>query len=444
MIPEPVVPRPDDVADEAWGLLPRLLTGSGLRVSVTWLVSRLVMLVLAVRFADDLTYDVGYYWQSVSPLGGIGPSGTLPEYPTPVVWILELVGQLGHAYGAFLLAFVALMLALDIAMLVALWFAAGRRYNAATDLWLLFTFAVGSVIYLRIDLIPAVLVGFAVLAVRRHPGLAGAAIGLGAAVKLWPALLLAALLPQRVRPDGITDHRWVATRIITGFVLAGGGLAVLSLVIGGGDRLISPLRSQADRGLQIESVWSTPLMVLRWLQPGSIDVQKSAFSADELFGPGVSAMLTVSTVATLLGLAIIGALVMRAFRHPQPDRFQVALLALATVLIVIVSNKTLSPQYMTWIGGPMAVLLLDIRRHDARRGSARALAWGVVALGLATQLVYPTAHIWLAYPTDQAELLVAVTLLAVRNVWLLVLTAWVVLWCWRSMALPPTSDGRRG
>jgi len=93
------------------------------------------------------------------------------------------------------------------------------------------------------------------------------------------------------------------------------------------------------------------------------------------------------------------------------------------------------------MGGPMAVLLLDIRADDARRGPARSLAWAVVALGLATQLVYPVAHVWLTDPTDRLGLLIGIALLVGRNLGLLALTGWVVLWCWRSLRTPvPAAD----
>ena len=45
------------------------------------------------------------------------------------------------------------------------------------------------------------------------------------------------------------------------------GLAVTALLTGGWTRLISPLRWQSDRGLQIESLWATPLMLIRGFAP---------------------------------------------------------------------------------------------------------------------------------------------------------------------------------
>ena len=112
----------------------------------------------------------------------------------------------------------------------------------------LFVFLVGPLSYVRFDMIPAVLAGGALLAARTRPWVAGALTGLGAAIKLWPALLIPALLAdkERRKPTAI------------GFVVVGFGLALISLVTGGLTRLFSPLTWQSGRGLQIESIWADP------------------------------------------------------------------------------------------------------------------------------------------------------------------------------------------
>lgn len=84
------------------------------------------------------------------------------------------------------------MLALDAVLTYALWRAAGRRRDRALDFWLLYVFLVGPLCYTRFDMVPAVLAGGALLAARRRPWLTGALTGLGAAIKLWPALLAGA------------------------------------------------------------------------------------------------------------------------------------------------------------------------------------------------------------------------------------------------------------
>ena len=42
----------------------------------------------------------------------------------------------------------------------------------------------------------------------------------------------------------------------------------------------------------------------------------------------------------------------------------------ATIAIMTVTNKTLSPQYLLWLGGPIAAMLL--LRADALGGRGRA------------------------------------------------------------------------
>ena len=161
----------------------------------------------------------------------------------------------------------------------ALWRATGRRHDSAIDFWLIFVPLIGPLAYLRFDMLPAVLAGGALLAARRKPWVTGALTGLGAAIKLWPALLIGAFLSYRSdrRPAGVA------------FVVVGFGLALISLIFGGWSRLISPLTWQSDRGLQIESIWATPLMLARAARPDHWIVDISQYQAYEIFGPGVDA-----------------------------------------------------------------------------------------------------------------------------------------------------------
>ena len=67
---------------------------------------------------------------------------------------------------------------------------------------------------------------------------------------------------------------------------------------------------------------------------------------------------------------------------------------LATVAIMTMTNKTLSPQYLLWLGGPMAALLL--LRHDGQpsraAGRPPARRAQLLVLALLTQLVYPLLY----------------------------------------------------
>ena len=391
------------------------------------------MFVLLALPESFVVGDVFYYWRKIAALWSVGLPSTLNEYPTPVVWLLTLpyVASAGFRVG-YLIAFVVLMLAVDAVFTLMLFRASGRRRGVAVDFWLAFVFLVGPLGYLRFDLIPAVLAGAALLLARTRPWVTGALTGLGAALKLWPALLYGAFLAPRASRKPVS---W-------GFWGVGIGLAALSLVFGGFRRLVSPLTWQSDRGLQVESLWSTPLMVARALNPTHWTVEMSRYQAFEIFGPGVDPYQTASSVATVLGLIMIALLFARAFRSVEPSPRAVGLVMLAVIAIMIVTNKTLSPQYLLWLGGPTASLLfLDRHRIDAGSGvrdresaAIDGLARQLLVLALLTHLVYPLLYDQLLYlHGNQVTLLVATAITALRNLALLVFAvaacraAWVAL-----------------
>lgn len=401
------------------------------------------MIGILALFESFIVGDVFYYHRKITALFEVGLPGTLMEYPTPVVWILTLPYglSLGHAWG-YLVVFMIFMLALDAAFTYALWRSGGRRHDVAIDFWIAFVFLIGPLSYERFDIIPAVLAGGALLAARSRPWIAGALTGLGAAIKLWPALLIPALLAdkERRKPTAV------------GFVAVGFGLALLSLVTGGITRLFSPLTWQSGRGLQIESVWASPLMLLRMVDPGRWRVDISKFQAYEIFGSGVAFWQTVSDVVTVAGLVLIVLLWVRAFRMPGGvTPIAVALVVLATIAVVIITNKTLSPQYLLWVGGPVAALLLlrdaaatpELRRWIVRVGVA-----GLVLAGL-TQLVYPLLYDGLIARGTHTRLVVATVVTSLRNVCLLAFTVLTLLLAWRattssSPATPsPAADAGR-
>ena len=394
------------------------------------------MLGILAVFESFIVGDVFYYHRKIVGLFEVGLPGTLMEYPTPVVWILTLPYAVGlGGETAYLVAFMIFMLVLDALFTYAVWRSGGRRHDAAVDFWLLFVFLIGPLSYVRFDMIPAVLAGGALLAARTRPWVAGALTGLGAAIKLWPALLIPALLADRERrkPTAI------------GFVVVGFGLALVSLLTGGLTRLFSPLTWQSGRGLQIESVWASPLMLVRMVSPDRWVVDISRYQAYEIFGPGVGLWQTVSDVATVIGLVTIVVLWVRAFRMPGGvTPIAVALVVLATVAVVIITNKTLSPQYLLWIGGPVAALLL-LRADDAGSGSGDVRRWivrlGVAGLVLAglTQLVYPLLYDGYLGFTDTAGLVLSTVVTAVRNVGLLVFTVACLLVSWRATSSSPAT-----
>lgn len=358
-----------------------------------WVLTRALMAVLWVRRETFIDHDVRYYyWQ----LTNRPPAEILVEYPTPIPVLLDvlrfIVGAAGGEAG-FLLAFVMVMFLIDAATTIWLWIDVNRT---SAVYWAAFTFAVGSLIWFRIDLLPAVAALAGLIWFTRHPIASGVAVALGAATKLWPAMLIGPMLAS--------DRN--GQRRALGFGVAGVALGLASLFWFGWQRSISPLTWQSDRGLQIESIAATwPMLRHAFERPDQYYTELSQYNAWEIYGPGVEGWQQLTDwllVGTVLLAIVLSWLI--AFngvglpgRRLRPDdspgaidrrTHAVVLAQLALICAFIVANKTFSPQYMIWLAAPLAALVA-LRLPTVLQRQA----WWLAGLGLAcavlTHLVFP-------------------------------------------------------
>ena len=122
-------------------------------------------------------------------------------------------------------------------------------------------------------------------------------------------------------------------------------------------------------------------------------------------------MLIFSTVATVAGLALLGWLWLRARKLPVVTADVLGWLFLATSIVVTITNKTLSPQYILWLGGPLAALWIRTPGDPAVRRAGILL----LVISLLTQGVYPLTYPALISARGLTPIL-STTLLATRNV----------------------------
>lgn len=397
-----------------------------------WLISRLVLFLEWAAMLFTLG-DTRYYYENISRLGVNGPEATMIEYPTPVLWLLKLpdLFSFGHRWG-YVAAFFILMFLLDAAFTWTLWHDGGRLRGKAVAFWSAFVPLVGTTAYLRFDILTAVLAGWALLQLRKQrPTTAGALVGIGAAIKLWPALLWPALLGDREHGDVHRNRRLTSL----GFWGAGGLLALASLFWAGWDRLLSPLGWQGQRGLQIESVWATVPMLQRMMDPHSYWVAVSEFNAWEISGPGTTFFFDLASAATAIGL--LGAIVcyLLWLRRGDQRLIEGAALMLLVIFVMIVTNKTFSPQYIIWVGGPLAAGWAmasenpkgSYRARSDEHNLAEISEWTLLVT-LLTQVVYPIAYASLV--GHRPGMHGATLVLAARNAMLCWVLFKVAAWIW--------------
>lgn len=345
--------------------------GSGsLPLLLAWAASRAVVLVLALSSRPSFVLfndtNLLWAWANGVPFGD-DPSPELGEYPG-AARLLALTGRLAPTAQVFGWGWIAAMLLVDLAMLLVL-AGAGRR---GAWLWVVAGAALGPVMWLRFDLLVALLAASAVVQRGRRPGLSGVLWGLAVLLKLWPLVLAAALLPRR------GWQRWASAAAGT----VGAGLAVEALVAGPA-ALSTPLTYQAGRGLQIESL---PASVLLWQRRGDepSEVLEFAYRAYQLQD-------TASAPATLVGVVVLGsvglAVLVAASRCARPVLDEVRTLAAALLsVLVVATNAVFSPQYVMWFL-PLVALVVGLSR-GADRGAAllAVVATGIAAL---TQRIWP-------------------------------------------------------
>jgi hypothetical protein len=377
-----------------------------------WLTLRAAAFVVMVLVESDpkhdVRHDVHYFDHRLAHLPVHGLAHTLVEYPLPALLLLALPWLLAHlapvpyaATGLFVLA----MLAVDASFATLL--QRRRAHWTAAAAWVVGVPLLGAMSYFRFDLVPAVLVGLAVLVLATRPRLALGAVTVATAIKFWPVLVV----PPTVA--GVRD-RWRALGLVAAL---GGAVALVCLALAGPARLVSPLTYDAHRGLHIESVWATPAMLgwafgpYRWL------VSFSPYKAFEVAGYGVPALLVASTVSALVVGAGLVVLWWRLLRRPGPVTPEaVAWVALAGVTGFVATGKVFSPQYLLWL---LAIVVAGL----AVTNGARALrTWAVlllVAIAL-THAFYPGPYQGFLF--HDRFTVRAVTLLTARNllvVWLL-------------------------
>ena len=216
---------------------------------------------------------------------------------------------------------------------------------------------------------------------RRRDGLAGGALALGAAAKLFPAVLLPPLLAVRL----VERDRAGAARLGLGGVVVFAALN-LPVLLASPSGWWSPFRFQRARHATWGSVWSYGFKL-----------------------PGVRGWVAgdPATAANLVALAALGIglgwLVVRAWRHVLPP----AAIGAAAVAVFVLSNKVYSPTYDLWLV-PFFVLLplprrlwitfcvLDVAVYVAVYGYFQGLHSVAVVHAILPPLVFARAGVLLA------------------------------------------------
>ena len=323
---------------------------------------------------SDPTGDVRLYseWGELIVGEGFAPYREIDiEYPPgslPFVIVPALLGQ-----GEFSpTAFVVLLMVLDLVAFVTLLMLARRTgsYRGALT-WLVLPPLLGVVLYARLDLVPA----FATLLAleRAHAGrwfAGGVWFGLGAAAKLFPALLIPlAFLAAGQRRLGLL-----------GGVAVGVAAAWVPFAADTGEMLEDVLGYHSARGIHLESLWGS-LLNLQRIDGGPVELVFE-YGAFHITGPGAPTMLRWTTA---ISLAVVAACVLvallRWLRWPGLARAELPLAATTMLALLLGTGRVFSPQFVVWLLAAAAVLFAVMPRVALWAGPLLAVIVLLTAAG---------------------------------------------------------------
>jgi uncharacterized membrane protein len=239
------------------------------------------------------------------------------EYPVVTMYVMRLAGWLsGESYAAFFGVNALLLTACAVAITVMLYVAVGSRA-------LYFALAPTLLVYgtMNWDLVAVAFAtaGSIAFLVRRD-AVAGAAFGLGAATKLYPALLAWPAIVQRLR------ERRPDAAITLGWTTAGTWLLVnLPFAVVAPTAWFTFFRFNSGRSPDFDSLW--------FIACRQLDV---CFSTGAVNAGSLAAFLLSAAAVWLI----------KARRDPDFPRWTLGFPLLVAFLI---TNKVYSPQYGLWL-----------------------------------------------------------------------------------------------
>ncbi|MDX2291523.1 MULTISPECIES: glycosyltransferase family 87 protein [Streptomyces] len=375
---------------------------------VLWALTRIILLVCVFKIVvvpgPDVTSDVEQIYQSwyeVLKTGTYPQDDVTWQYPPAAALAIlspVLLPFLNYSAAFFVLAF--LCDAVVFGLLVHTGGRPGRSMRGAW-LWLAAVPLMGPTAYARYDIMVTAVAVAGLLAAIRSPRVLGALAGFGAALKVWPALLLAGT------PKGRATWRSWPTA-------AGTAVGVLVLCMAWMPGSLAFLSFQSERGTEVESLGAMVFHVARHF--GWDGEARMNYGSIEFLGPGVS---WVSKGAMALTVAAFGWLLLWRFRARRFTSSTVADAAFVAVLLFTATSRVISPQYMIWLVGLAAVCL--VYRSSRMRTPAYLILWATAV----TQFEFP---VWFSHVTQsdwlgvgvlflRNGLLIAATLMACRILW---------------------------
>jgi uncharacterized membrane protein len=340
------------------------------------------------------------------------PPGSLLVFLIPFHFAPDLTAY-GHAFTLELLAF-------DLIGLLMITLLA-RRFKVSVWVSLLIytlsMLAINIIGIQRYDMVPAIITLAALCAFSRgHYKTAWLLVALGTMTKLFPILLVPLFLIYQWK-----NQRWQSLLASVGVFAIAVFWIALPFYNMGQQGFIKSFTVQGSRNLQVESTYASVLLMGAGMGLTQAGVYQGPMSFDlesPLAKPIAKETLLIMAIS-ILAVCAFYFFSYRGFKNPHlsrpPPAAEMAHLfnyAFLIILVMMLTNKVLSPQYMVWLY-PLVPLITGRARHPV---------W----------LIFVVASwlTWYIYPANYIDLInreqTLVSALFLRNVMLVLMAVWLL------------------
>ena len=323
-----------------------------------------------------------------------------PEYPllTLVPFSLPLVAPAQWYQVVF---------AISMAIIAGIIYLILKRYRSTSA-------AIAFAIYLvlgswataegRFDLIPAGLtLGAVILAARARWKWAFAMLALATLLKFYPAVLIPPFLIAQQMQSKVRWFAWRRWSALAVFIGTCAVVLALSLILNVADTLV-PFSYFVNRPIQVESFPGT----LLWL--GSFAGYPVQYT---MLYQSLNFLSPLTNKVSLLSTLLLGAGLLYTWWLQWRGKIDLYMACLLTMLIVLITSKVFSPQYLIWVA-PLIALV-------GESNWKWLVSWGSVAI--LTTCIFPFIYIDLAHIQAFYAVILARDLLIVAIVCVLLFNA---------------------
>jgi hypothetical protein len=315
-----------------------------------------VVMVLLVITSTTQEGDPGVLFAIVNHGTGLVAYRDYPvEYPPLGFAALRLPLLLGGTSApTYQTVFSLVSVLLALATAACVYWLARHRWGAENParsvvLYAGLALAAAPLVVWRFDILPAFLTAIALVAyAARRPGFSGLALGLGIVAKVYPAFLVPVFACAK-----LFERLWRDAAVL---VLAA-GIAVAAVLgevyLVAGSRVFYFLVYQRNRGVEIESVAGGLAMLAGSLGqvPAKVVVEFGSMQVDSVLLTSLAG--PVFALEVISGVALVAAMLF-SFRRDVGEMgavqpMTIVQYSLATLLLVMLANKVLSPQYVVWV-----------------------------------------------------------------------------------------------